>query len=99
MRESHPADGRTPASHVRIPQAKTFAEREATALRFAKETGFPVPLLVDDMQDTVAKAYHALPNRLFILAPAGTVAYRGDRGPRGYDLDELERKLRSLARQ
>lgn len=48
------------------------------------------------MDDTVANAYNALPDRLFILAPGGRVAYRGDRGPRGFKPEEMESVLRRL---
>lgn len=53
-------------------------------------------MLVDDMDDTVATAYHAWPDRLFILAPGGRVAYRGERGPRGFHPEEMESALQRL---
>ncbi|MBI2151050.1 MAG: hypothetical protein HYU27_10675, partial [Acidobacteria bacterium] len=40
--------------------------------------------------------YNALPDRLFILNVDGTVAYRGDRGPRGFNVDEMEQALAKL---
>jgi hypothetical protein len=55
-----------------------------------------LPQLVDDLQDTVAKAYNALPDRLFILGADGRVAYRGARGPRGFKVEEMERALAGL---
>lgn len=55
-----------------------------------------MPILVDDMQDTVAKAYNARPDRLFILGADGRIAYRGARGPRGFDVDEMAAALATL---
>lgn len=55
-----------------------------------------IPLLVDDMDNTVANAYKAWPDRLFILAADGTVAYAGARGPRGFDVAEMEAALKAL---
>jgi len=55
-----------------------------------------IPLLVDDMNDTVSKAYDAWPDRLFILDADGTIAYRGGRGPWGFQVDEMEAALRNL---
>jgi hypothetical protein len=53
-------------------------------------------VLVDDMKDTVAKAYSAMPDRLFILDVKGKIAYRGERGPRGFLVDEMEKALLAL---
>ena len=52
-----------------------------------------MPCLVDDMKDTVAKAYNAMPDRLFVLKADGTIGFRGDRGPRGFDVDAMEKAL------
>ena len=53
-------------------------------------------MLLDDMNDTVSKAYSALPERFFILGTDGAVAYSGARGPRGINLDALEKRLVEL---
>jgi hypothetical protein len=55
-----------------------------------------IPLVVDDMDNTVATAYQAWPDRLFILAADGTVAYAGWRGPRGFDVAGMEAALKAL---
>jgi hypothetical protein len=55
-----------------------------------------MPILVDDMQDSVSKAYHAHPDRLFIVGADNKVKYRGDRGPRGFKVDEMEAALKKL---
>jgi hypothetical protein len=58
-----------------------------------KDLGLGLPVLVDDMDDTVAKAYSAMPDRLFILKADGTIGYRGSRGPRGFDVEEMAAAL------
>ncbi len=94
IREAHPTDGwRRPASHIKLEDPKTFEARSKVAGKCAKDLGLTIPVLVDDMNDTVSKAYAADPDRLFLLAPAGTVAFRGDRGPRGFDVAKLEKAL------
>ncbi len=55
-----------------------------------------IPLLVDDISDTVAKAYSAMPDRLFILGADGKIAYAGARGPRGFLPDEMEKALKTI---
>ena len=48
------------------------------------------------MQDTVAKAFNAMPDRIFVLDGQGKVAYRGARGPRGFKVDEMVQALAKL---
>lgn len=48
------------------------------------------------MEDSVARAFSGHPDRLFILSPAGTIAYRGEQGPRGFDVTEMEAALEKL---
>ena len=55
-----------------------------------------LPLLVDDMKNTVATAYNALPDRLFVLSADARIAYRGERGPRGFKVDEMEQALKKM---
>lgn len=57
-----------------------------------------IPVLVDDMNDTAAKAYAAMPDRLFIIGADGKIAYAGERGPRGFKVDEMEKALMPLLR-
>ena len=40
-----------------------------------------MPALVDEMDDSVAKAYGAMPERLYLIAKDGKVAYKGGIGP------------------
>ncbi|MBM3837878.1 MAG: hypothetical protein FJ398_07920 [Verrucomicrobia bacterium] len=96
VREAHPSDGFRPARHVSIEQPTTFGRRTQVASTCSADLKLTIPVLVDDMEDTVAKAYNALPDRLFILNSEGTIAYRGDRGPRGFKVDEMEQALAKL---
>lgn len=96
VREAHPSDGLRPAQHVTIAQPKTMERRSEVATLCCSDLHLTIPVLVDDMDDTVARAYNAMPDRLFILAADGTVAYRGARGPRGFDVAEMEQALRRL---
>lgn len=93
IREAHASDSSWPARHVKIAQPRTAEARRKIAAGCAKELELDIPVLVDDMQDTVAKAYAAWPDRLYVLAADGTVAYAGARGPRGFRVDEMVRAL------
>ena len=48
------------------------------------------------MKNSVATAYNAMPDRLFIVGADGRIAYRGSRGPRGFDPDALAKSLAAL---
>ena len=93
IKEAHPIDGWRPNPNVKIEQPKTYDERTDVAGQCIEDLALSIPVLVDDMDDTVSKAYNAMPDRLFILAADGTIAYRGDRGPRGFDVEEMEKAL------
>ena len=54
----------------------------------------PMPALVDDIDDTANEAYSAFPDRLYLIAKDGTIAYRGGPGPFGFKPDELEEAIR-----
>jgi len=49
-----------------------------------------LPALIDDLDDTVNKAYAAWPDRLYLIGQGGRVVYHGGRGPFGFAPDELE---------
>jgi len=52
-----------------------------------------MPMLIDDMKDTVATAYGAMPDRLFVLTPDAKIAFTGARGPKGFSVDALSLAL------
>jgi hypothetical protein len=96
VREAHATDSFRPAKHVEIEQPQSFERRLEVALKCCAAISLKIPQLVDDMRDTVGKAYNALPDRLFILGADGKIAYRGERGPRGFKVAELEKALGEL---
>ena len=98
IREAHPTGSRRPARHVRIGQPSTFEERLEVAKKCSTEISLGIPQLVDDLENTVATAYAAWPDRLFILGKDSRIAYAGDRGPRGFRVDEMEAALARLTR-
>lgn len=96
IQEAHATDGRRPSKTVKIALHKTLDDRSKAASGCSAASELKVPVLLDDMNDTVSKAYSALPERFFILGADGKVAYAGGRGPRGVDLDALEKSLIEL---
>ncbi len=54
----------------------------------------PIPALVDDVDDAVNIAYHAWPDRLYLIGRDGRVAFQGSMGPFGFLPEELEHAIR-----
>ena len=94
--EAHASDGDRPNRRVKIATHKTIDDRKTAAKSCASSSELKVPVLIDDMKDSAATAYSAMPERFFILNSDGKVAYAGGRGPRGVDVDALEKSLKEL---
>ncbi len=103
IREAHALDGPAPMSggqHPIVEEPLTLEERnDVAALCMTKLEMEPMPALVDGLDDAVDKAYAAKPDRLYLIARDGTIAYRGGPGPFGFKPGELEQAiLKELAR-
>lgn len=100
VREAHPSDGWAMKSNVRvgveISQPTTLDERVAVAQTCAATLKTSMPLLVDDIDDSVGNAYSGMPARLYIIDQQGKVAYKSGRGPFGFKPEEMEQALMML---
>ncbi len=94
--EAHAIDDPRPSKAVKIMEHKTLEERTNVAKSAAEALGLKIPILVDDMDNTIEKAYSGWPDRLFIVDADGKVAYSGGRGPWGFDVDEMVAALEEL---
>jgi hypothetical protein len=52
-----------------------------------------MPAVVDEMDDAVAQAYAALPERLYVIDRDGKVAYKGGLGPMFFQPREWEEAI------
>lgn len=93
IREAHPEDGWVLSDNreagIALTDPTSLAEREAVAETCAVDLRLPWPVLVDDVDDTVARAYGGWPDRLYLIGRDGRVAFRGSEGPSGFKPDEL----------
>ncbi len=96
--EAHATDDARPSRDVKIKEHTTLEERTKVAKGAAEGLGLTIPLLIDDMENTLDSAYSAHPDRLFVLDADGKVAYAGGRGPFGFDVDEMVAALDGLVR-
>ena len=60
------------------------------------EQELTMPAVVDDMEDTTAWNYAAFPDRLYVIAADGRVAYQSGRGPWGFLPAEMRDALADL---
>ncbi len=96
IREAHPADSPRARAGSRVNDPITYAERVEVATQCAKELELGMPFAIDDMDDTVARAYDAHPDRIYIVGADGRIAYQGARGPKGFKVDEMTEKLANM---
>jgi hypothetical protein len=88
IREAHPSDGwvvqQNVARGISIVDPKNYDERSRTAGSACSLLRISIPCIVDDMNDSVNKAYAAWPDRLYVIDTTGKVAVVGAPGPRGF---------------
>ncbi len=60
---------------------RSMEERVEVGQGCMSKLALEMPALVDEMDDAVATAYGAVPERLYLIGLDGTVAYKGGMGP------------------
>ena len=103
IKEAHPSDGRVVVANTRagisVKDPASLTERQQIADKACKEMNLRWPCLVDDMEDTVNRAYAAWPTRLYVVDAEGRIAVAGNRGPAGLapSIREAEKWLKAGA--
>jgi len=97
VREAHPTDGwkmiSNERSGVAVKQPTTLDERTGVCDQFCKKLKPNMPVYVDELNDPVGRAYSGMPARLYVIDSQGKVAYKGGRGPFGFNVGEMENAL------
>ena len=97
IREAHPEDGWvvTPnrAEGIRIQDPTTTDEREQVAETCALRLQIRMPVVADEVDDAIARAYGARPDRLYLIGRGGRIAFRGEPGPFGFRPEALEEAI------
>jgi alkylhydroperoxidase family enzyme len=78
---------------ISILQPTDHQGRVDVAKKCCSALELPMPLLVDDQDDSVGHAYSGMPDRLYVLDREGRVAYKSGRGPFGFKPGEMEQSL------
>ena len=71
-------------------------ERHAVATECALRLKIRMPVVIDPIDDEIARAYGALPDRLYLIEPGGHVAFQGAPGPFGFKPPELETAIQTI---
>jgi len=86
IREAHSTDGWAieESGWSILPDAGDARERTAAAAQACSMLRLPFPIVVDSMDDAVARRWSAWPERLFVIDSSGRVVYTGEQGPWGF---------------
>lgn len=59
-------------------QHKTYEHKKQYAQEMVEEFGMKVPVLIDDLDESVVHAFGRMPNMTFIVDKEGNIAYKSD---------------------
>ena len=94
IREAHPEEGWVITSNreedIVVNDPTTTEARTEVAAACALRLKIRMPVVVDEVDDQIASAYGALPDRLYLVGKGGKIAFQGERGPWGFDPEALE---------
>ncbi len=94
IREAHPEEGwvitMNREQDIAINDPTTNTERSEVAETCAIQLKIRMPVVVDEVDDEIARAYGALPDRLYLIGRGGRVAFQGEPGPFGFKPEAIE---------
>ena len=100
VQEAHPTDGWQVDSNIQnsilYRQHQSFDEREEAAQSCTIGMHLSIPILVEEMDNSIDEAYSAAPERLYLIGKDGKVVYHGGAGPHFVDLDELDEAIQKM---
>ena len=100
IREAHPAQGwqvpNNVIENIIVEEPATDEERTEVAATCQLDLGLEMPMLIDSIENSIDEDYVGLPMRQFLINAEGTVVYRGEKGPFGWDDIAFESALKSL---
>jgi hypothetical protein len=70
-------------------------DRVSAASTCVLQLDLRIPMVLDDMGDSVNTAYNALPERLYLLDSEGRIIFRTYPGTWNFDIDAWENAIRN----
>jgi len=99
IKEAHPENGWVVSSNraqgIMVTDPISDNERREVATECSLKLDIRIPVLLDALNDRVACAYGAWPDRLYLVSRDGRIAWQGGPGPVGFRPDELESAIRT----
>lgn len=95
--EAHASDSWRLARNVSVASPRTLEERSEVASSCVRKLGIEFPAVVDNFDNSTETAYTGWPDRLYLIARDGRIAYKSKPGPFGFRPAELEAELKRVA--
>ena len=92
-KEAHPIDSERPKAGTTVEQPVTTEERLSVAKDFVADIEMTIPTLLDKIDNKTATDYASIPDRLYLVGKDGRIAWAGDKGPKGFDTNQLEKEI------
>lgn len=100
IREAHPEDGWVISMNreqdIALKDPVNDEQRHEVATSCALKLNIRMPVVIDEINDKIASAYGALPDRLYLVGKGGKVVYQGAPGPWGFDPTKLEQAIKRI---
>ena len=87
INEAHAADSSWSVPYAKelgINDHRNYGERCSTAQKLLTDKSLTIPTIIDGMDNKVNQAYHAWPDRVFLVRKDGKLAVAGQQGPWGF---------------
>jgi len=99
IKEAHPEDGwvltYNRRSGIALKDPQSAAERGEVARSCALRMRTSIPVLIDEMDNEVARQYGGWPDRLYLVGMDGRIAFQGAEGPFGFKPEQLDEAIQS----
>jgi hypothetical protein len=100
VREAHPEEGWVVSFNrdedIRVNDPQSTDERVEVAATCAINLEIRIPVVVDEVDDFIAGAYGALPDRLYLVDQDGKIAFQGEPVPWGFNPGALGEAIEQL---
>ena len=99
IKEAHPEDGwaltYNRRSGIDLRDPRSTAERTDVAASCAMRLQTSILVLIDEIDNEVARQYGGWPDRLYLIGKGGRIAFQGAAGPFGFKPEQLEQAIRA----
>ena len=97
IKEAHPEDGwaltYNRRSGIALQDPQSTEERTEVAASCALRMRTSIPVLIDEINNDVARQYGGWPDRLYLVGKNGRITFQGGEGPFGFKPEQLDRAI------